>query len=109
MNQILAEYGIQDLGGDSGGLNLEIEYYDLEGNYREAAFAVRDIDTLEIVTIYQPSKHEVVLWIDRGGNFESKRIRFSNGVNYFVDFRLPTCCGAQSIMERIVQGSPDES
>lgn len=108
MNQVLAEHGIQNLGGVADGFNLEIEYYDLQGEYHEAVFGVRGADTLEV--IYHPSRHEVVLWMNPDGDkFEPVRIRFPEGINGFIDFRLPAAIGGQSVMDRIVEGSPNES
>lgn len=104
MNQLLAEHGIQNLGGQ-GKTYLEIEYYDLNGVYNEAVFAVEENNTLKVVAIYWPNKYEVVFWHEKGKGFDAKHIRFPEGVNNFIDFRMPATLGGNSIKGLIVRGS----
>jgi hypothetical protein len=99
---IVADAGIELLGGVVGGLNFEIEYVDDGGVYREAVFAVHPDYTLPLAIVIT-SRCEAILWVIKDDEFHPLYIRFPHGLRKFVDFRRPTSLGGESILHRVIE------
>lgn len=85
--------GIHLLGGFDNGLNFEIEYEDLLGNYKEAVWSVRlDLAEKEISEAYAT---KTGLNFRLGGH--KQEVQLPGGLFVLHEVRRPTCIGGGNV------------
>lgn len=109
-HKVLSEFDIENLGNTDEEVlehcvNLEIEYYDSEEEYKEAIYPILAPEKpIEIVAVEMVSKKNAVLHMKEDGISKQMEILFPKGVDRFVDFRIPAMYGGNSILNNVIFG-----